>query len=194
MWSAVPHPQPLLPLLPWGVTLALALWAALAESQGKSVSRAALFAASAAGLGFGWISGGLPGLADATVASMALAAPFALLVLASRGDWRDASLMAGVGAWLGLHTGAVAMLSISLAGLLYALGYAMHRRRLAVALASTTGVARVVVWSVLGSEVSRGATSPGGLGEARGLLAERMPYGPAVFAGLLMAGFWSLTA
>ena len=98
MWSAVPHPQPLLPLLPWGVTLALALWAALAESQGKSVSRAALFAASAAGLGFGWISGGLPGLADAIVASMALAAPFALLLLIT--GFGPALLLGIVNAWL----------------------------------------------------------------------------------------------
>ena len=86
------------------------------------------------------------------------------------------------------------LLSVSLAGVLYALGFAMHRRRLAVALAATSGVARVVVWSVLGADGHGGAPrGPGGrIGAEGGGATEELPCGPAIFAGVLIAAVGTL--
>lgn len=184
MWSTDLHPHPM-PLIPWLAALALALWAAWRESEGRRVAAGALAAALGLGLlASGWARGAAGGL-EALVAAGALAVPFGVLALASRAGWRDALTMGAVGAWLGLQAGALVLLVTSLAGVLYALGYAAHRRRLAVALASTTGVARVVVWSVLGDE-----TRPGERGVRLG--SHELPYAPAILAGLLISGAWSV--
>jgi prepilin signal peptidase PulO-like enzyme (type II secretory pathway) len=184
MWRTVLHQHPL-PLLPWAVVLTLALWAALLEARGRRIPAHLLLVLLGLGVASGAAFGGLAGALEALLTAAALALPYFLLAAArgSRGGLVDGSLMGVCGAWLGLQGGAIALLSVSLAGVLYALGFAMHRQRLAVALASTSGVAKVVVWSVLGAEGRR----PGRGTPAPVSTAEEMPCGPAIFAGMLIA-------
>lgn len=185
MWSTTLHPQP---LIPWIAALALALWAAWREAEGRRAGAWALTGALGAGLAASWFARGAAGGLEALVAAGALALPFAFLALASRAGWRDALTMGAVGAWLGLQAGALVLLVTSLAGVLYALGYAAHRRRLAVALASTTGVARVVVWSVLGDGAGTSRGSERGLP----LGSHQLPYAPAILAGLVLSAAWTV--
>jgi hypothetical protein len=184
MWRTVLHQHPW-PLLPWAVVLALALWAALLEARGRRIPAHQLLALLGLGIAAGATFGGPAGALEALIAAAALALPYFLLAAArgSRGGLRDGALMGVAGAWLGLQGGAIALLSVSLASVLYALGFAMHRHRLAIALASTSGVAKVVVWSVLGGDGRRA-----GRGMPEPVAAvEEMPCGPAVFAGVLIA-------
>jgi hypothetical protein len=188
MWRTVLHQHPW-PLLPWAVALGLALSAALLESRGRRVSGGIQLALLGLAIAVGAAIGGSAGALEALLTAVALALPYTVLAAlrGRRSGLADGALMGVIGAWLGLQWGATVLLSVSLAGVLYALGYAMHRRRLAVALAATSGVARVVVWSVLGAEGRRGSAAGGGSG-----MAEELPCGPAIFAGVLIAAVGTL--
>lgn len=192
MWRSVLHQHPW-PLLPWVVALALALFAAMLESRGRRVSAAIQLALLGLAIAAGAAVGGSAGALEALLTAVALCLPYTVLA-AVRGrpsGLADGALMGVIGAWLGLQWGATVLLSVSLAGVLYALGYAMHRRRLAVALAATSGVARVVVWSVLGADGRR--SGPGGTaGAGGGIGTEELPCGPAIFAGVLIAAVGTL--
>ena len=182
MWRAVLHQDPLHPLA-WAAALALAGWTVHRELGGQRPARGGLALVLACGVGFWAVAAGRPGALEALLAGLALALPLLLLSLAARASVSDALTLGAVGAWVGLHGGALVLLATSLAGSLYALGYAAHRRRLAVALAETSGVARVVVWSVLGEDRTPG---PGPLG------THPLPYAPAILAGVVLAGAGTL--
>lgn len=199
MWRTVLHQHPS-PLFPWAVVLALAFWAALLESRGRRVSGPILLALLGLAIAAGAIVGGSAGALEAALTGLALSLPYTVLAAARgrRSGLADGALMGVIGAWLGLQGGATVLLSVSLAGVLYALGFAMHRRRLAVALAATSGVARVVVWSVLGADGPDGhrggrRRGPGSrIGAGGGGATEELPCGPAIFAGVLIAAVGTL--
>jgi prepilin signal peptidase PulO-like enzyme (type II secretory pathway) len=159
------------------------------------VSGPILLALLGLAIGSGAIVGGSAGALEALLTGAALWLPYAVLAAARgrKSGLADGALMGVIGAWLGLQGGATVLLSVSLAGVLYALGFAMHRRRLAVALAATSGVARVVVWSVLGADGGgrRGGRS-GPIGAEGGGATEELPCGPAIFAGVLIAAVGTL--
>src|SRR5688572_3770297 len=195
MWRTVLHQHPS-PFFPWAVALGLAFWAATLESRGRRVSGPVLLVLLGLAVGAGAIVGGSAGALEALLTGAALWLPYAVLAAARgrKSGLADGALMGVIGAWLGLQGGATVLLSVSLAGVLYALGFAMHRRRLAVALAATSGVARVVVWSVLGADGHGGGRrgGPGSIGAGGGGATEELPCGPAIFAGVLIAAVGTL--
>ena len=137
-----------------------------------------------AGLAWAAWHSGAAGLADAAAASLLLAAPYLVLFAFASGGAGDAKLMAAVGAWLGLVSGAVALLGVAMAGVAMALAVAMAQKRLRQVLSDVALAAR---WPLgllatgVGLRGWRRAAPP--LRTPR----RRMPYGPAIFAGVSAA-------
>jgi prepilin peptidase CpaA len=121
----------------------------------------------AAGLARSAVAGGWAGLAGGVLGCLLMAAPYVLLLAVARGGAGDAKLMGALGAWLGLRSGAVALVAVAAAGAVMGLAWALGRRQLR---------------PVLGGSVR--ATLPEA---AEGEALRRMPYGPAIFAGVCAA-------
>ena len=202
MWTAALHP---LPILPWCLVLALALWSSFAEAAGRGLGGRLLLGSAALGCCVGWALGGGEGAGQAALGGAALCLPYLFLAATARCSLRDAALMGSVGTWLGLRDGVLALLGVSLAGLVCALVVAVRGQGAAVALARASagpqpaedvgpaGQVRLGGGSVLAArpaDPGRARTGRLGVGGARRLLSQRMPYGPAIVAGLLVSGLW----
>jgi len=174
------HP---LPLLPWTLVLGVTFIAALVDARWRLIPNLLTAPLVVAGLTSAAAVGGWGGVGEAALAGVVVASPFAVLFAVGGGGAGDAKLMAGVGACLGLRTGALALLAVSLSGVVLALAFAARRRRLETALANVASIAR-------------GALLPGvGVGswhDVRDLVSsaddgQKMPYGLAIFLGCVAA-------
>ena len=186
------HP---VPVVAWFVVLAAALVAAAIDLRSRRIPNALTLPVLAAGLLHAALVRGLPGLVDAGLASLLLAAPYLLLFAFAGGGAGDVKLMAAVGAWLGLAHGLLALVCVSLAGVLVACVQAAARGRLGSTWLAVLGTAR-------GATQALGAPGRTAAERAEGLRAAlppvpgartskgevlTLPYGLAVLIGLVAA-------
>ena len=126
MWKALWNHG--IPPVQWGVVIGASLAAGVWDLAKRRIPNVLTATLVASAIVFAPISAGIPGLADALLAGAILATPYILLFIFARGGAGDAKLMAGIGAWLGVINGLVALFCVATAGIFVAVGYSIGRR------------------------------------------------------------------
>ena len=114
MWATtlIEHP---LPAFRWAAVLAAALAAAAAHTRWGRVPVWLAAPVLAAGLGAALSAGGATGLVDGAAGALLCGSATALLVRWGGGEPGEATLAAGLGAWLGLIWGGGLLVAVGLA-------------------------------------------------------------------------------
>lgn len=169
--------------LQWGTVLGVSLVAAILDVRSRRISNRLTGPFFAAGLICAALAGGGAGLLEASIASVMLAFPYALLFVFAGGGAGDAKLMGALGAWLGVVNGGIVLVAVSLSGVLIALAYSLYSKELRATLNSVAGVGRGLVLPFFGLGSFRDL--PELLPPIKG--GKTMPYGLAIFAGVVIS-------
>ena len=113
----------------WGVVLVASLIAALTDIRNRRIPNWLTVPLFACGLIHAGVVGGFGELTSSFFAACILMAPYVVLFLFAGGGAGDAKLMAAVGAWLGLSSGIVALVAISICAIIWALLKAASKKR-----------------------------------------------------------------
>ena len=171
------------PALQWTVVIAAALAGAVSDLLTRRVPNVLTAPVFAAGLVWASCVAGPRGLADAALGCVLLLCPFFLLFLFGGGGAGDAKLMGALGAWLGIVSGTVVLACVALSGVLMGVGFALAEKRLRRVLTNIVGVLKLMSLHITITRRLRGiSVQVPGPNEMR-----KMPYGPAIFAGVCMA-------
>lgn len=161
--------------LQWGVVTGASLTAAILDLFSGRIPNWLTIPVFLCGLAWAWSFAGLAGLADALCGGLLAAMPFLVLFVSAGGGAGDVKMMAAVGVWLGVLNALAALAAVCAAGIVLAVIVSLGRRRLS-SLARAVGLLACGVWAM-----------PGAQGNRRPLRHDTMPYGPAIFAGVLAA-------
>ena len=174
-------------VIQWGVVLIASLVAALTDLKDRRIPNILTLPLLAAGLvQAGWFDG-FDGLKSSLLAAVILGLPYVVLFVFAGGGAGDAKLMAAIGAWLGLPGGVVALVAISICAVFLALLRAVFAGRFLEVLSNI----RVMMLSFMFFLSTRGtAKYVGGMETADDKMALTIPYGPAIFAGLVAAAVY----
>jgi prepilin peptidase CpaA len=172
----------------WGVVLGASLIAALWDLKNRRIPNVLTLPLFAAGLLQAALFSGWDGLTSSFAAGVLLALPYVVLFLFAGGGAGDAKLMGAIGTWVGLSSGLVVLVFVSLFGILVALLKAAYKGRFFAVLNNI----RVIVLSFMVFVGTRGRVNTVA-DTADAVESERMtvPYGPAIFAGVLCAALYS---
>ena len=113
----------------WMVVCACAMVAAATDLRSRRIPNWLTFPMWFGGLALATFRYGVPGFADAFIGSMIVAAPYIALFIFAGGGAGDAKIMAGIGAWLGMVNGVIALACVSLFGVAVAMIYAYTAQR-----------------------------------------------------------------
>ena len=176
MWDPVPS------LLPWTVVVLATLVAACTDLTSRRIPNLLTGPVLLLGLVHAVWVGGMAELGDALLACALLGLPYALLFVFAQGGAGDAKLMGAIGAWLGVVSGTVVLMSVMLCGVVLGLGLVVVRRRLGSVLSNLSMMASGLCLVLTSRRLS----------ECRVLMPaaqqmETMPYGIAIFAGTCLA-------
>lgn len=170
----------------WGIVIGASLVAALTDIQNRRIPNWLTVPVFLAGLVHAAVLGDLK---SSFFAACILMAPYVVLFLFAGGGAGDAKLMAAVGAWLGLQSGIVALVAISICAILLALLKAASKKRFFAVLKNIRDMIiafilfiKIKGWRKAGTEAI--AKDPG-----EELMV--MPYAPAIFAGLVIAACYT---
>ncbi|MCE5278755.1 MAG: A24 family peptidase [Planctomycetaceae bacterium] len=120
---------------------------------------------------------GWSGLGDSLCACALMSLPYLALFYRGGGGGGDAKMMGAVGAWLGLVNAMAALAAVALSGVAIGVAYAWRKR----ALRQVAGRAVVTATQLVL------ATAPGEMTETAQGAKLKMPYGFAIFVGVLAA-------
>ena len=153
----------------WSVVIGVSLVAAFWDVRTGRIPNVLTVPLWVAGVVYAAVVAGLPGLADAFLASILLAAPYIWLFVSAGGGGGDAKLMAAIGSWLGLVQGTVALFAVAMAGVVIA-------------------AAIVVAHRIRQGRLAR----PGGQGglvqpDQANIRRQEIPFGLAILTGVLVA-------
>ncbi|MHC4988495.1 MAG: A24 family peptidase [Planctomycetota bacterium] len=175
-------------IVQWGVVLVASLVAALADIKSRRIPNVLTLPLLAAGIVQAACLSGFDGLKSSLLAAFVLGLPYVLLFAFAGGGAGDAKLMAAVGSWLGFESGIVALLAISICAVVLALLKAIFARRFFEVLNNI----RVMMLSFMLFLSTKGAAKYATPMEtADDETALTIPYGPAIFVGLLAAAVYS---
>ena len=175
-------------IIQWGVVLAASLAAALIDIRSRRIPNVLTVPLFAAGLVQAAWFDGFDGLKSSLLAAVILGLPYVVLFVFAGGGAGDAKLMAGIGAWLGLANGVAALLAISICAIVLALLKAIFARRFFEVLNNI----RVILLSFMFFVSTKGAAKyAGGMETAEDERALTIPYGPAIFAGVVAAAVYT---
>ena len=183
MWTQalLDHPYP---WLQWGTVLGASLAAAVIDLRSQRIPNLLTIPLFLTGLVQAGLWGGGFAVLDSFVAACALMLPYVLLFVFAGGGAGDAKLMGGIGAWLGLMKGALALGAVCVAGILLAFAFARSRGRLEPLIQRLRLMGRLLAVRLwlrrLPSPIDAPATS---VADSR----DKMPYGAAIGAGVLLA-------
>ena len=173
----------------WGVVLVASLVAALTDLKSRRIPNVLTLPLLAAGLIQAAYFDGFDGLKSSLLAAVILGLPYVLLFVFAGGGAGDAKLMAAVGAWLGISSGLIALVCISACALVLALSKAAFEKQFFAVLKRIQAIL-VTCWLVI---MSRGLlkASAAAVPDESSDKQFTMPYGPAIFAGLIVAAVYS---
>ncbi|OQY05714.1 MAG: hypothetical protein B6I25_05250 [Planctomycetales bacterium 4572_13] len=175
-------------IIQWGVVLVASLVAALTDLKDRRIPNVLTLPLLAAGILQAGLFDGFDGLKSSLLAMVILALPYILLFIFAGGGAGDAKLMAAVGAWLGIEAGVVALVAISICAVVLALLRAVFAGRFFEVLNNI----KVKMLFFMFFLSSRGAAKyAGGMETADDQDALTIPYGPAIFAGLVAAAVYT---
>jgi prepilin peptidase CpaA len=175
-------------IIQWGVVLVASLVAAFWDLKSRRIPNFLTLPLLAVGIIQAVWFDGFDGLKSSLLAALLLGLPYILLFLFAGGGAGDAKLMAAIGAWLGLSSGVVALLAISICAVILALLKAVFAGRFFEVLNNI----RVMMLSFMFFLSTKGAAryaAPMETADDKTVLT--IPYGPAIFAGLVAAAVYS---
>ena len=173
--------------LQWGVVLVASLVAALTDLKDRRIPNVLTFPLLAAGLVQAACFDGFDGLKSSLLAAIILGLPYVVLFIFAGGGAGDAKLMAAIGAWLGLSSGVVALVAISICAVVLALLRAVFAGRFFEVL---NNIRIKMLFFMFFLSTKGTARYAGGMETADDKDALTIPYGPAIFAGLVAAAFY----
>ncbi|MCE5325959.1 MAG: A24 family peptidase [Planctomycetaceae bacterium] len=165
----------------WAVVIVASAVGAACDVKSRRLPNALTAPLLAGALAWSAWTAGWSGLGDSLCACALMALPYLLLFYRGGGGGGDVKMMGALGAWLGLVNAMVALAAVALAGVAIGVAYALRKR----ALRQVT--ARVAVMA------AEFALSPPAAGPAQDLTEAaqgavlKMPYGLAIFTGVLAA-------
>jgi prepilin peptidase CpaA len=170
----------------WGVILVASLVAALWDLKSRRIPNVLTLPLLAAGIIVAFVQ---EDLKSSLLAAAILGLPYILLFLFAGGGAGDAKLMLAVGSWLGLSSGIVALICISACALVMALLKAAFEKQFIAVLKRIQAIL-VTCFLVL---TSRGLikASAAAVPDESSQKPFTMPYGPAIFAGLVVAAVYT---
>lgn len=175
-------------IIQWGVVLVASLVAALWDLKSRRIPNVLTLPLLAAGIIQAVWFDGFDGLKSSLLAAVVLGLPYVLLFVFAGGGAGDAKLMAAVGAWLGFESGIVGLMAISICAVVLALCKAIFARRFFEVLNNI----RMMMLSLMFFLSTKGAAKYAAPMEtADDKTALTIPYGPAIFAGLVAAAVYS---
>jgi Flp pilus assembly protein protease CpaA len=164
----------------WGAVLGASLAGAVIDVRCRKLPNILTVPVFAAGLAWGAWAGGLAGLGESLAAGVLVMLPFVLLFLFAGGGAGDAKMMAGVGAWLGLDAGIVALVVTMICGVVLGLTWSAAQGKLRQVLKNLSSMTTVFIGAIFAKQ---GVLAAGRAAAPRqGMVA--MPYGLAIFAGV----------
>lgn len=167
----------------WGVVLGASLAAALWDLRSRRIPNLLTLPLFVSGLAWqGW-TGGFSGILDGLLACLMMALPFVILFLYAGGGAGDAKMMGALGIWLGVSSGAVALVAVVCSGAVLGLLFAKADKRLAVVFRHMKQI--VLCW--IGQLLTLGwrGSKPPKLIHAAGLT--EMPYALSILCGVCVA-------
>ena len=188
MWTQtlLEHPYP---WIQWGTVTGASLVAAIIDLRTRRIPNLLTGPLFLAGLLQAIWWGGGPALLDALAAAFLLGLPYFLLFVFAGGGAGDAKLMGAIGAWLGLIKGVVALGAVCLTGILFALLFARIQGRLHPLIQRLSLMGRLFAVEVWLRRIPHPAETPATDADER----DKMPYGAAIGAGILLASMsWFL--
>jgi prepilin peptidase CpaA len=170
----------------WGVILGASLVAAFWDLRSHRIPNLLTLPLFVLGLiQAGWL-GGFHGWGQSLLGAVILAFPYVLLYLFASGGAGDAKLMAAAGAWLGLENGIIALFCISICAIMLALLKAAFARRFVETLKRILAILSSVLWVI----TSKGSLKVSDMVDINKETVT-VPYGVAIFAGLVSAALYS---
>lgn len=180
MWGLTLYHQAS-PILCWSVAIAASAAAAVTDLRQGLIPNRLTLPVLLAGLIHAFLIADAPGLGEALVAAILLALPYVILFLMASGGAGDAKLMAAIGAWLGIAYGLAALVAVAICGGLLGLVLAAWRGRLPLLLWDLW--ARLAMVATTGRKPALALTGS----SSDSTHMQTMPYGIAVFAGVVTA-------
>lgn len=176
-------------LYQWGVVIGASLIAALTDIQSRRIPNWLTVPVFLAGLIHAVVVGGFGELTSSFLAALILMAPYVVLFLFAGGGAGDAKLMAAVGSWLGIRSGIISLIAISIFAIIFALLKAASKKKFFEVLKNIRDMViaffllfKVAGWKKAGTEAI--AKDP-----KEELMT--MPYAPAIFAGCTAAAIYT---
>lgn len=170
----------------WGVVIGVSLIAALTDIKDRRIPNWLTVPVFIAGL----IHAGFIGeLKSSCLATVILMAPYVILFLFAGGGAGDAKLMMAVGAWLGLNSGIVALVAISIFAIIFALLKAASKKRFFEVLRNIRDMIVAFFLFIKVTGFRKAGTDAIAKGSEQELMT--MPYAPAIFAGCVAAMIYS---
>jgi len=111
-----------------------------------------------------------------------------VLFIFAGGGAGDAKLMAAIGAWLGLPSGIVALVAISICAIIWALLKAASKKRFFAVLRNIRDMMIAFMLFVKVKGFRKAGTEA--IAKAPGEELMTIPYAPAIFAGLIVAAIY----
>ena len=176
MWDPMPS------LLPWTVVVLATLVAACTDVTSRRIPNLLTGPVLLLGLVYAVWMGGVAELGDALAGCALLTLPYALLFVFAHGGAGDAKMMGAVGAWLGVASGTVVLVSVMLSGIVLGLGLVVMRRRLGSVLTNLYTMVSGLCLALARRRLSEGRVLMPAVRQM-----ETMPYGIAIFAGTCIA-------
>ncbi|MCE5185274.1 MAG: A24 family peptidase [Planctomycetaceae bacterium] len=177
-------------MIQWGVVLGASLAAALWDLKDRRIPNMLTIPVLVGGLAWSAIHGGGAGFIESLEAAGLLALPYVLLFVFAGGGAGDAKLMAALGAWLGLENGIATLVCVCIFGVILALLKAAWHKQFFAVLANI----RTIILTFMTYVFTRGACKANALEVVGHEQTMKMPYGPAIFAGVLAAAVYQFLA
>ncbi|MEX2219249.1 MAG: A24 family peptidase [Phycisphaerales bacterium] len=188
----IPDLNPSSPLFPWAVVIGASLAAAMTDLSSRRIPNLLTLPLVALGLVWSVATAGTwwLGAIDSVAACLVLALPYVILYASGAGGGAgDAKLMGAIGAWLGIQSGFVVLVAVSLCGIALAVFYAAAQRQLRPVLANIAGV---LIATTVAIRTGRGLGSVfRDMPPASEMTT--IPYGVSIFLGVCLgAGVMAL--
>ena len=176
MWNSIETLSP----VQWGAVIGASLVGALVDLRCRKLPNALTVPVFVSGVAWWAWTGGVSGAGESLLAALALMIPFFVLFAFAGGGAGDAKMMAGIGAWLGLEVGLMALLLVMVSGVVLGLAWAAAQGRLREVLRNLGAMFAVFVGAVT---MRQGVLTAGRVATPKqGMVA--MPYGLAILMGV----------
>lgn len=182
LFSNITHER--LAIFQWGVIISASLVSAIWDVRSRRIPNIITFPLLLAGLLWVTCHGGLSSLAEGVGACILLALPYVFLFVFANGGAGDAKLMGAIGVWLGFKQGIVVLCCVATAGIILAIIKSLIQRQVKAVCTSVFVTMYTFILSLAGHKMQL----LNNLSDSEQSESTEVPYGVAIFTGVIIAG------